>query len=1310
RLHTLTPLNWHPWYTDQPTPTTIDLPTYPFQHERYWLTPTHAGPTTPGATPLTHPFLAATAPLADGGLLLTGQVPSADHAGWHTEHTIAGATLLPATALLEIALHAADHTTTPHIDELILQHPLTLDPSHPLALQAIVSPADDSGHRALHIYTRAPSSPTAEWTHHATATLGGEPTAERPTTEAEAAWPPPGAKAVDITGFYDRAAADGYHYGPSYQGLQTVWRQGEDLLADITLPTAGTPDHTTDSLAIHPALLDAALHPLLATADNPDGEIWLPFTWSGVTLHATGATHVRARITPQGDNDYRLTLTDATGQTVLTAGTIASRPLDTARLRTRGPGDGLYQVRWTAMPIPAGSATAVADDWAMLGDAGLRDGGLADAVAPLASYPDVAALVAAMDDGTPVPSVVLTGLAPADGGDADVVVEVLTTAREWLAEPRLAESRLVVVTHDAAVAEDTDSGPDGGDVDPVAAGVWGLIRSAQSENPGRFTLLDLTRRDAGTAPDVVEVLRAAMDADEWQVAVRGGRALVPRLTAADAAAGIVLPVGAPAWQLVMADERAGTVDGLAPEECPEVLEPLAPGQVRIAVRAAGVNFRDVMVTLGVVPDRRGLGGEGAGMVLDVAPDVTSVAVGDRVMGLFQGSFGPIAVADARALVPVPPGWTDRQAAAVPIAFLTAWYGLIDLAGLKAGESVLIHAATGGVGTAAVQIARHLGAVIYATASPGKHPMLEAMGVDETHRASSRDLDFEHIFRAATGSEGMDVVLDCLAGEFVDASLRLLGQGGRFIEMGKTDIRDPEQIADTHPGVHYRSYDLVSDAGLDRLSEMLGTLADLFAQGVLTPPPVQAWPLARARQALRHMSQAKHTGKLVLDIPPALDPDGTVLITGGTGTLGALIAEHLVTNHHITHLHLLSRRGPDAPGAAELTAHLTELGATVHITATDTTDPHALRQALDTVDPRHPLTAVIHTAGIVDDAVITAQTADSLHRVWAAKATSAANLHQATEHLPLAMFVIFSSAAGTFGSPGQANYAAANAYCDALATRRRHAGLPATSIAWGLWAATSGMTGGLTEIDHARMSRSGMAPLPSEHALALFDAAHGLGAARVLAARLDLARLSAQPTEALPPLVRSLTGTGPRTARRSAAAPVADLSGRLASMAPAGQLALLLDLVRTHAATVLGHMDSGTVSADTPFKDLGFDSLTAVELRNRLTTVTGLRLSAASVFRYPTATAMAEHLRGELCPTGDDTAQPVLRELARLEAAVGESKPEGETSAQLVKRLQTLLWRLGDEAAAVDHTVDGEELESASDDEMFALIDQQLGSS
>ncbi|MFH8371883.1 SDR family NAD(P)-dependent oxidoreductase, partial [Streptomyces sp. NPDC018031] len=537
-------------------------------------------------------------------------------------------------------------------------------------------------------------------------------------------------------------------------------------------------------------------------------------------------------------------------------------------------------------------------------------------------------------------------------------------------------------------------------------------------------------------------------------------------------------------------------------------------------------------------------------------------------------------------------------------------------------------------------------------------------------------------------------------------------GGRFIEMGKTDIRHPQQITETHPGVHYRAYDLVRDAGPDRIAQMLHTLADLFTRGTLQPPPVQAWPLAHARQALRHMSQARHTGKLVLDIPPALDPHGTVLITGGTGTLGALTAEHLVTTWHVRHLLLLSRRGPDAPGATELADRLRTLGATVHLTATDLTDPHALHDTLATIDPDHPLTGVIHTAGIVEDAVLTSQTPDALRRVWDAKATGAAHLHQATRGLPLAMFVIFSSAAGTLGSPGQANYAAANAYCDALATRRRHAGLPATSIAWGLWEATSGMTGGLTALDHARMHRSGMAPLSTEHALALFDAAHGLGATALLAARLDVATLSAQPAGALPPMVRSLAGTGTGTApaRPSAAVPVADLSGRLASMGPGEQRALLVELVRTHAATVLGHTDTGTVPVDAPFKDLGFDSLTAVELRNRLTMVTGLRLSATAVFRHPTPAAMAEYLQGELCPAVDGAEQPGLRELERLEAAVAAGKPEGEAGDQLVKRLQNLLWRLGDGADAVDHTVDGEALETASDDEMFAFIDQQLGSS
>ncbi|MFK4190362.1 beta-ketoacyl synthase N-terminal-like domain-containing protein, partial [Streptomyces sparsogenes] len=577
RLHTHTPVDWRPWFGDGPATRAVDLPTYPFQRQPFWVAPAPTGPAAPGSTALAHPLLTATAPLADGGLLLTGQVPAADHAGWLTEHAIADTTLLPATALLELALHAADHTAADHVEELLLQQPLTLDATDPLALQVMVGAPDDSGHRTLDVYTRPRSRPSAEWTHHASATLATQPSTGQPTAEtlAEEAWPPPGAERVDVTGFYERAAAGGYHYGPAYQGLKVLWRHGDDLLAEIALPDG----EATDALALHPALLDAALHPPIATAD-PTGETWLPFSWSGVTLHATAATHARVRITPRGDHEYRLTLTDPAGRLVLTADAITTRPIDAARLRKAESGsDGLYRVRWTALPVAAGREAPPADGWAALGEV------FADS---LTHYPDLGALVAALDDGAPAPPVVLVA--------GNAVADTLTVAQEWLAEPRLADARLVVVTRDAVAVDEAS------DVEPDAAAVWGLLRSAHTENPGRFALLD---HGGGNA---VDALRAALDADEWQLALRDGATLVPRLTALDATPGIALPVGTAAWQLVMAEQHSGTVDDVVPEERPEALEPLAAGQVRIAVRAAGINFRDVMVTLGVVPDRRGLGG------------------------------------------------------------------------------------------------------------------------------------------------------------------------------------------------------------------------------------------------------------------------------------------------------------------------------------------------------------------------------------------------------------------------------------------------------------------------------------------------------------------------------------------------------------------------------------------------------------------------------------------------------------------------------------------------------------------------------
>ncbi|HEY0697122.1 MAG TPA: zinc-binding dehydrogenase, partial [Micromonospora sp.] len=457
----------------------------------------------------------------------------------------------------------------------------------------------------------------------------------------------------------------------------------------------------------------------------------------------------------------------------------------------------------------------------------------------------------------------------------DAVHRALALVRERLADGSPETSRLVVVTRGAVA---TGTAPDVADL--VHAPLWGLLRSARTENPGRFVLVDADDSSVGLLP-------AALATGEPELVLREGVAYVPRLVTLPAGDTLTPPPGETAWRLAVGSPDGTAVDDLALVPAPEATAPLEPGQVRVAVYAAGVNFRDVLIPLGLYPQRSLLGGEGAGVVLEVGPGVTGLVPGDRVMGLFAecGAFGPVAVTDHRVLVPIPTGWSFTQAATVPVTFLTAYQGLVDLANLRPGESVLVHAAAGGVGMAAVQIARHLGALVYATASPGKWDAVRRTGIPEDRIASSRTLDFEERFLTATRGAGVDVVLNSLSRDFVDASLRLLPRGGRFLEMGKTDLRDPDGVAADHPGVAYRAFDL-NEAGPERLGQMLRELRVLFECGILTPLPVSRFDVRRARVAFRHLSQARHVGKVVLTVPP-FDPDGTVLVTGATGTLGAL---------------------------------------------------------------------------------------------------------------------------------------------------------------------------------------------------------------------------------------------------------------------------------------------------------------------------------------------------------------------------------------------------------------------------------------
>ncbi|WP_281790792.1 type I polyketide synthase, partial [Streptomyces sp. MK37H] len=897
-----------------PTPRTVDLPTYAFQHQRYWMNASGAtgDPSGFGLVAADHPLLGAAVELADGSThLLTGRIAAGGGDGWLGEHIVAEAALVPGAALVEWALRAADEVGCGGVEELALQVPLVLPESGGLRIQVAVGAVAEDGRRDVRIYSRpdgeAESGADVGWVCHAEGVLRPAPEgADRSAEGLGGTWPPAGAQPVDLEGFYERSAAAGYAYGPSFQGLRAMWRDGADLLAEVALPEAAG---DADGFGIHPALLDAALHPALlldteSEQERDGGQVWLPFAWNGVSLWAAGASTVRVRLSPhrdgaEGERGLRLVVADAVGDPVLTVDSLVTRQAAMEQLRagaTRGA-DGLFVLDWTPLPRPTRTDEPVADrdSWAVLAVEG--------------AGPDLEALLARLDDGEPVPAVVLAEFPrPEAVADADVVAGLATAGlamaqralalvQQWLAEPRLTDARLVVVTRGAVAVADAEDG-----MDVAAAALWGLLRSAQAENPGRFLLLDLDLDPAAdaSADNVRDAVARAVGLDEPQVAVRDGRAWVPRVIRASADSG---------------------------------------------------------------PEGRGA-------------------------------------------------------------------------------------------------------------------------------------------------------------------------------------------------------------------------------------------------------------------PVALDPDGTVLVTGGTGTLGGLVAEHLVRTWQVGHLLLVSRRGPDAQGAGELAAHLEELGARVRIAAVDVRDESAVTELVAGIDADHPLTGVIHATGLLDDAMVTSQTPERLARVWAAKAMGAAHLHTATADLPLSLFAMFSSAAGVLGSPGQANYAAANAFCDALAAHRQAHGLPGLSVAWGLWAQSSELTGKLAATDRARMSRSGITAMSSEKALGLLDAACAQGSSLCVAAAVDTAGVARQD---LPPVLRGLVSG--RTVRRMAAGETgtSGLAAELVGLDAAGRLDVVVEVVRGGVAVVLGFGSLGEVRVDAAFKELGFDSLTAVELRNRLSVVTGLRLPATLVFDYPTPRVLAEYL-------------------------------------------------------------------------------------
>ena len=566
-----------------------------------------------------------------------------------------------------------------------------------------------------------------------------------------------------------------------------------------------------------------------------------------------------------------------------------------------------------------------------------------------------------------------------------------------------------------------------------------------------------------------------------------------------------------------------------------------------------------------------------------------------------------------------------------VAFLTAYYGLHRLAGLRAGERVLIHAAAGGVGLAAVQLAQRLGAEVFATAgSAAKREMLRSKGV--RHAMNSRSLSFADEVLEATHGEGVHVVLNALAGDFIPASLRVLASGGRFLELGKRGIWSPESVAKVRPDVGYYVYDLGAEALADHglLRPMLDEILSWLAEGTLSPLPVTVFPLNGVREAMRFMAQARHVGKIVLRVATGAGPAasqeprfaaaGTYWITGGLGALGRETARWLV-QRGARHLVLSGRRPPGAAAEACI-GELGQLGATVRVFQADVADRDRMQFVLDEIRRTlPPLRGVVHAAGTIGDAVLLNQHWSEAREILRGKADGAWVLHELTRDIALDLFVLYSAAGVVLGAAGQGLYPAANVELDVLARVRRGLGLPALSVAWGPWA-NEGMAADLAARGRDVWQDRGLGRIEPATGFAQLERLLADGATYGAVIPIRWAHFLAQlPAGADRDFFSAVTPV-PRAARSGDGAAIPEQLRKL----PLGQRRQgLIAHLTEQALHLLGQDPATPVEPRVPLKDIGLDSLMSVELRNSLARSGGQSLPATLLFDYPSLDALASYL-------------------------------------------------------------------------------------
>ena len=844
----------------------------------------------------------------------------------------------------------------------------------------------------------------------------------------------------------------------------------------------------------------------------------------------------------------------------------------------------------------------------------------------------------------------------------------LYTAQALIKAKFAASPRLALVTRGAiAVADEAVPGV-------ALSPVWGLGKSIALEYPElRCVCIDLAAQPQAdeVAALVAELTQAPVRSSEAQVAFRGDRRYVARLTASD-----ITSDSAGATRRRMPDAESYAlgipVGGSLGRLSWEPAQRRTPGadEVEIDVQTAGLNFKDVLFALHLVPtdDRDGaeatiLGAECAGKVVRVGPGVTRLSIGQRVLAMAPHSFSRYVTVPVHTVAPLPDQLSFEDGATLPIAFLTAAYALEELGKLQAGERILIHAATGGVGQAAIQLAQRAGAEIFATASQGKWDVLRQLGVQ--HIMDSRSLTFADEVRQLTHGEGVDVVLNALSGAFTTESLSLLRPGGRFLELGITDIRTPEAVAALAPGATYHAIDLMAlyQAKAEVLPRLLTQLLDAFRTGQLQPLPYRVFPVDQAQAAFRTMQQAQHTGKLVLSFTEspeavAFHQTASYLITGGLGGLGMLVAEWLAARG-AGHIVLASRRDL-TPELEQQIQQITQAGAQVSVYQTDISNAQQVAQLFaDIKAEMPPLRGVIHAAGVLDDGILVEQNAERFRAVFAPKVDGAWHLHQQTTALPLDFFMLFSSATSLLGAVGQSNHVSANAFLDALAHARRAQGLPGLSINWGAWSEV-GYAAQVQAEDY--LKTQGLGTMAPHLGLAAFE--------RVFDVAKTQAQIGIVPIDWSTYLQRTPPSAYLAEFRMQISQHTTDEVAfrQLLEATPVeDQHDLLVSHIISQISAVLGFQSEALIDLKQGFFNMGMDSLTSVELRNRLQTSLGCSLPPTLAFDYPNVIALVDYV-----------ANDVLSDVLRQEPPHVATHPDDQGDEE---NLQALAQLSEDEAEA-----------------------------